>query len=120
MAYQLFKVIHIFGVFLLMSSLGVLCAVAIGGGSSSRAKKFAGIGHGAALLIILVAGFGLIALSGIGSPFPLWIWLKIGIWFVLGGIGVVIRKAKGNAVFWIYLVPVIGALAAYLVIFGIG
>ena len=120
MSYELYKVIHLFGVFMLMSSLGVLCAVSIGGGDQSRAKKFAGIGHGAGLLIVLVAGFGLIARLDIGSPFPLWIWLKIGIWFALGGMSVVIRKVKGNAAFWIYLVPMLGALAAYLVIFRVG
>ena len=120
MSYEFYKVIHLFGVFMLLSSLGVLCAIAIAGGDQSRAKKFAGIGHGVGLLIILVAGFGLIARLDIGSPFPLWIWLKIGIWFALGGVSVVIRKAKGNAVFWIYLIPLLAALAGYLAIFRVG
>jgi hypothetical protein len=120
MSYLLYKVIHLFGIFLLMSSLGVLCAVAIGGGNLSRAKKFAGIGHGAALVLILVAGFGLVARLGLESPFPLWVWLKIGLWFAFGAAAVVIKKVKDNAAVWIYLVPLLGAVAAYLAIFKVG
>lgn len=75
-----------------------------------RLRKFAGITAGIGLLLVLLGGFGLIAKLGYG--FPLWIWIKMAIWVVLGGlIAVVTRKPELGKILW-WVVILLGVLAA--------
>ena len=85
-----------------------------GGDKQHPGRKLIGITHGVALLVVLVAGFGMIAKMKIG--FPGWIWGKMGIWLALGASLAVIPKIPKLAkVFWLGLI-FIAALAAYLAI----
>ena len=115
-----YKVLHLLGVALLFSGLGGLCLLSIAGSDSARARKLAGILHGIALVIVLVAGFGLLAKLGFGTAIPLWIWLKIVIWLVLAAIIVVIRRLPRYATALLFLLPLLGAVAAYLAIYKVG
>ncbi len=110
-----YKLLHILGVLAAFVSLGGLTFQALAGGTGDRGRKVVSITHGVALLIILVSGFGLLAKLKLG--FPLWFWLKVAIWLVVGGLVVAIRRLPRYAtVFWFGL-PILGGLAAYLALY---
>jgi hypothetical protein len=113
--YEGYKLIHIFGIALLMLALGAACYKAVYDGSAAGRRLIAAT-HGAALIVILTGGFGLMARLGIvqGTDWPFWIWLKLAIWIILGGATVFIRKSPQVAkAAWIG-VPLLAVLAAYL------
>lgn len=77
--------------------------------------------HGTTLLLIFVAGFGMMARKGIGigaanTGWPGWIFGKIGIWLVFAALATFIKRnaGLGRQVFWI--VTALGGAAAYLAI----
>jgi hypothetical protein len=117
-SYSAYKLIHILGVFLVFFALGGLCLQAIQGGST-RGKKLAAITHGIGLLIVLVGGFGLLARIGIshGTSWPAWVWLKLGIWILMGGVTALLSKAPNLAISLWAILPLLGALAGYLAIY---
>jgi len=120
-SYEAYKLIHIFGILLLVFSLGKLCLQATDDRArvSIRERKLLGLIHGAAVLIILVAGFGRLARLGISHwiGWPWWIWAKVGIWVLLGVTPLVIRKSVTlTRSLWL-ADPILGAAAAYLAIY---
>jgi len=119
MSYQAYKVIHILGVLFVFASLGALMLASREGVERGNGRKLAGMTHGIALLLVLVAGFGTLARLGLGNPgaWPLWVWIKLAIWLVLGGIIVLIRRAPqlGTLLWWV--LPLLGGIAAWAAIF---
>lgn len=106
-----YKVLHLAGVvFLFLALGGSIMRARAGGGEAGR--KLAGITHGIALLVILVAGFGSLAKLGLG--FEPWVWVKIIIWLLLGAAVVLIRKMPERATLWWVVLPLLGVVAAWL------
>lgn len=110
----LYKVLHLVGVLLLLSSLGGIAGTYATGGASASPRLFK-IAHGLALAVILVAGFGLLAKLSLASPgaWPLWVWIKIAVWLVLGGSVVALRKADRTAGSVALVLVVVAAVAAW-------
>ncbi len=118
-SYPVYKVVHLFGIFLIFVSLGGVTLHSMNGGSREHPmRKKAAMTHGVGLLIALVGGFGLLARLGVLSPFPLWAALKLVIWLFMGGAIALAYRAKGGIgkMLW-WLFPLLGASAAYLAIF---
>ncbi len=115
-----YKVLHLFGIMLMFSALGAVIAAAVGGAENPRLKKLGGLAHGIALVIILVGGFGLLARHGFTAGWPLWVWLKLGIWVVFGAATVFVRKAGEKAGWLLVLLPVLGAVSAWLALYRVG
>lgn len=113
MSYQFYKILHFIGIFMVFSGLGGQLLHALNGGSRQhRSRKWLAIMHGVGLLLIFVAGFGLIAKLKVG--FPGWVWAKIVIWVLLGGIGAVAARKQDLAKsVWIAIIA-LGTVAAYL------
>lgn len=116
-SYEVYKLLHILGALFLMMAFGGVVMHAANGGTreSNSARKLAVITHGVGLLVLLVSGFGMLARLGIGHAggFPLWVFLKGGVWLSLGGLLVAAQRAPQLArVFW-FLMPVLGGLAAF-------
>lgn len=82
--YGFYKVLHVFGIALTLVALGGMTVHALNGGlKAENAARRLIIGmHGTGVLFILVGGFGLLARIGFahGSGFPLWLWVKLGLW----------------------------------------
>ncbi|MGH7846080.1 MAG: SirB2 family protein [Candidatus Binatia bacterium] len=120
MAYSTYKVIHLFGIFLILVALGAASLHAMDSGAKNRnpQRKWIAITHGIGLLIVLVSGFGLLARLGIShtAGWPMWVWIKLGIWLVFGGTTVLVAKSPRYAKFFWFLIPILAALAAYLAI----
>jgi uncharacterized membrane protein SirB2 len=119
MSYEFYQTLHIFGLFLLFSSLGAAAMHAMNGGTkeSNKARKWVAITHGVSLLLVLVAGFGMLAKSGRAptDQWPDFIPMKLAVWFVLGGALVLFyRKPEWAKALWIVL-PALGGLVAAMV-----
>ncbi len=118
MPYEVYKVLHILGVMLLFVALGGAAMHGINGGTKedNAGRGLVAASHGSALVIILVAGFGLLAKLGMASSMPLWVILKLVIWLLMGGVLVILNKQpKAAKALW-FALPVLGALAAYLAV----
>jgi hypothetical protein len=115
MSYETYKFIHISGIIMLLTSMGGLCFHVICGGDKEgfKARKFFGMTHGAALLISLVGGFGLLARLGI-SVTEGWALAKLGIWTVFGGYSALIYRTPNLGKIHWFIIVCLGATAAYL------
>ncbi len=119
MSLAAYKLLHVVGVVFLFAALGGSVLVQWAGGASDRARKIAGITHGVALLLVAVAGFGALARLGLTSLdlIPAWAWWKMVLWVLLGAAPFLLRKKPGLAgLFW-WLLPVLGAAAAWLALY---
>jgi len=114
-----YKVIHLLGIFALFVAMGGLTLHAINGGdkTTNLGRKLVSISHGVALLLVLVSGFGMLAKLGMPSGVPLWAWIKVGLWVVMGGLLVVPMKLPKLARPLFLLLPVVGALAGAVAIY---
>lgn len=111
---QTYRIIHLFGLSLVLMALGGLVVHALNGGTKSNNafRKGAIISHGVGLLLVLVAGFGMLHKTqhDVG-----WMVGKMVLWLVLGGAVAVVYKSKvmAKAIFLtVPLVVLIGAVMA--------
>ena len=98
-----YKIIHYVGIFLLMFSLGSLF---------TKYNKGAVIGHGVALLLIVLGGFGMQAKMQLGMPN--WFIVKMVILLIFGAAVVLAkRKVLQGPIVYVMMVG-LAAVAAYL------
>jgi len=119
MSIEFYRTLHLFGIFTVILSLGGMCLhVASGGTREYAGRKLAALTHGIGLLVVLVAGFGLLAKEGLMQQgMPGWVIAKLVIWLILGGLPALIyRQAKLAKLFWV-LILVFATCAAFLAIF---
>lgn len=118
-SYPIYKLIHIFGILLMFASLAGLSFYISNGGTKKDnvLRKQSAIAHGVGLFLILLAGFGMLARLQITQfPWPGWVWGKVAIWLVYGGlIAVIVRKPDLAKWMWIIL-PILGTMAAYFAV----
>jgi hypothetical protein len=102
----LLKILHLAGVFALFASLG---ATLLGGSN----QKSASILHGVSMLVILLAGLGMIHAMKI--PMNQYWWMaKLGIWLFIG-VAPVLAKRKILCPCVVFALTLVGAIgAAYL------
>ncbi len=118
--YEIYRLIHFTGIFVLMFAFGSLF-------TGEKSTKGAAIGHGIGLVLILLGGFGMHSspLGGsefklkdtynmiYGTKWPLWLILKIVIWVALGACMVLAkRRVIKGAVAWVLIIGL--ALGSYL------
>ncbi len=118
MSVEFYKIMHLVGIMLVFMSLGGLCLHAMNAGTkeSNKVRKIVASTHGFGLVLILVAGFGLLAKHQLSLMSSAWVWPKLLIWLILGGITVLIyRKPTSAKILW-GLLPLLGLVAAYLAI----
>jgi hypothetical protein len=119
-SYQIYKVLHLLGMFMVFSALGGAVLHAINGGDreSNKARGLVAATHGIGMLLIITGGMGMGARLGILSDgFPPWIHAKLGLWLLIGGALVVPNRAPAAAKFAWFGIPLLGALAAYIAIY---
>ena len=72
--------------------------------------------HGLGALIALTGGFGLVARTGVaqGGAFPGWVWAKLVLWLLLGGMVALPYRSRPLARSLLVALPFLGLLGAYL------
>jgi len=115
LSFEIYKLVHLFGIFLVFISSGALIYhAALGQGKTHPMRKTAFLSHGVGLFFILLGGFGMLARLGIVSSMPLWVIIKIIIWLLVGGgLALFYRKPQLARIYWWVLV-LLGLFAAYL------
>lgn len=114
--YQIYKIIHLLGVFMVVLALGGLATHAInGGGKEHPWRKGIAITHGVGLLISLIGGFGALARLGLAhDSLPGWIYAKLVIWLYFGALmALLIRRKQMAKKMWFVMILLVGC-AAYL------
>lgn len=106
MSIAFYHIAHIIGLVFVFIGFGAL----LSSESSRTAMKWHGIG----LLISLISGFGLLAKLGIFKSMPTWVWIKIGLWLVLGFLPVLARRRVVAAPVVVILAVVIAGVMGYL------
>ena len=89
----LYKAIHLSGIILSFVSLGALATIAARG--SERRSRFPAIGHGVGLFLVLLGGFGMLAMLQklkMIEGWPTWLVIKLVLWIALGGAIAVFRR----------------------------
>lgn len=120
MSIEFYRFIHVLGFLLIAVSFGFVASL----GSDSHAdsakhRKFVGATHGIGLLLLLVAGFGLIAKQHISWPFPWWVFLKLAIWLALAAGLPILRKRPEARIIGLVVCIGLMAIAAFLGIFSL-
>lgn len=99
MSYQIYKMIHVVSIVIFFS---LFAAAAYTKDVSKKSKVLTGI----FIVFVLVSGMGLVARIGIshGAGWPAWLYVKLGIWVIVGSIGHIVMKRfphLGVKTFWI-------------------
>lgn len=118
MPYELYKVIHLLGLFLLISGLITAFTLTSNGHAlAGKVKTFAFALHGLGLVLILVSGFGLLARLGLAREMPVWAYIKLGVWGVFAlYISVIKRKGQIGWPLYVSMLSVF-LVAAYLAVY---
>ena len=125
MSYATYKILHLLGLMLVFLSLGGLTVQALmtpalpaGEGKEEAApakppaKAVLFALHGVGMLLLLVAGFGILAKLKLG--FPAWVHPKLLIWLILGAAPVIAKKAPPARIPLLFVASLLGLAAAYL------
>tara|TARA_B100000683_G_scaffold225771_1_gene224443 strand:- start:110 stop:679 length:570 start_codon:yes stop_codon:yes gene_type:complete len=123
--YEMYKLIHLFGIFLTFVVLGGLGLHVMNGGAkeTNQQRKLVAILHGLGVFLILLGGFGTLAYvykiagsSQMANGLEPWVMMKLAIWFVLAmGLMLFYRLPKLGLVLFIVL-PFLGLTAGYVAI----
>jgi len=117
-AVYIYKIFHLLGMALLLTSLAGVATHAVGGGTkeSNPAGRLLAMAHGLGLLLVLVSGFGMLArldLSFSGG----WVWVKVLIWLVLGAATALPYRSQAAARSLPIVLPLLVGLAACMALF---
>ena len=117
---NVYKLVHILGILLVFSSFGGLVLHAINGGTkvTNIGRRLVTTSFTVGLLLVLLGGFGMLArLDIVQGGLPGWVWFKLVVWIVIGGlIALPYRKPEASRLLWI-LGPALGLLAAWAGLF---
>lgn len=116
--YEVYKVLHLLGIFMVVTSVSAMCIQATQGEIKQHSwKKFLFSIHGSGMFLSLLGGFGLMARLGLAhGSFPLWIKLKLLIWTSFGlFVFLLIKNKNMNKAIWFLNLAMV-TLAAYLAV----
>lgn len=86
MPYETYKVMHFFGIFMLITALAAVAMHVLRGGTRTDLphRRAIAVTHGVAVAFILTGGFGMLArLDIVQGGLPVWIYIKLAIWLAL-------------------------------------
>ena len=115
MSYEFYKALHILGIALLFLAFGGLAGHALNGGTreDNRARGLMLASHGLGLLLLLVAGFGMLAKIG-GGMFPSWVHPKLLIWLLFAAATMPLQRKSAMAKPLWFVLPLLALVAAYI------
>ena len=120
MPYNLYKLVHLLGVFVLLTTLAIASMHLLRGGTRADLprRRALTITHGIASFLILLGGFGMLARLGIvQGGLPGWILLKLGIWVILSAALALALRATAGARVVLLGTPLLALLAAAIALY---
>jgi len=117
MSYEFYKLLHLFGISLLLVGLGILYFVYKSGHQKGRGLALTL--HGLGLASIFISGFGLAAKLGFFAQWPNWIHGKLLVWILFGIMIWLFKKNQKLPAINLISVLLIFFFAAYLAIYKI-
>ena len=118
MSYVAYKLVHLLGLFTLMVALAGMAVHAATGQDKKENPSYRTllILHGVGALVALTGGFGLLARTGgmHGQMFPGWVWGKLVLWLLLGGLIALPYRNRALARALPVALPLLGLLGAFL------
>ncbi|MEK9507548.1 hypothetical protein WI460_05000 [Gemmatimonadota bacterium Y43] len=113
-SYVTYKIIHYLGIFTAVTAVAAYAVLATGGSPLQRdawTKKLAAA-HGIGLFLVLLGGFGMLARLGVShGGLPTWIWIKLAIWVLLGGVLTLAKRRPETAGWVLFIAPFLAAAA---------
>ena len=120
MPYAVYKLTHLFGIFVLLITLVLPFMHLLHGGTRAdfpRRRSLA-LTHGAASFLVLLGGFGMLARLGIVQDgLPTWILLKLTVWLVLSAALALALRTTAAARAVLLAAPLLALLAAGIAIY---
>ena len=119
-SYQVYKILHLVGMFSLFTVLGAIALHSLNGGTkaSNAGRRLIAAMHGLSLFVILLGGFGMLARLGIvQGGLPGWIYAKLAIWVILPVLGMVAYRRPAAARILLVTMPLLGGVAAWLALY---
>ena len=120
MPYNLYKLVHFLGVFVLLTTLAIASMHLLRGGTrvDLPRRRALAITHGIASFLILLGGFGMLARLGIvQGGLPGWILLKLGIWLVLSAALTLALRTTAGARAVLIGTPLLALVAAAIALY---
>jgi hypothetical protein len=116
MPVHIYQILHVTGIIMLFMGYGALLARSLASSDNVAVRKLGSMTSGIGLLLILIAGFGMISKLGHSFTAP-WLIVKMVIWLALGAIIVLINRKPtlAKALWWSILA--LGTIAAAMVYF---
>ena len=118
MPYHIDKLMHLLGIFALLVALAGMAAHAASGHGKEDNTSYRTLLtlHGLGALLALTGGFGLLARIGVGTDglLPGWIWAKLFLWVLAGGLVVLPYRRTSLAKPLLLLLPLVGLAGALL------
>lgn len=121
MSYEFYKWLHVVGIIATFSALGAQALYVAQGGQKTTwsLKKMNASIHGLGLLLLFVAGFGMMARRGFSFGADLWLYHKLVAWLILGAAPAILWRRGPFAKWLLVAFILIGAFAAYVGIYKI-
>lgn len=118
MSYYFYKVLHVTAVLAVFAAIGGACLHAMNGGAreGSSGRGLVNALHGIFLFVALVGGFGLLARMGMATGWPGWVWAKLVIWLVVGGLVALPYRKPELAKPLLLSLPLLGLAASWLAV----
>ena len=110
----IYHILHLTGIIMLFLGYGALLGCSIAGRPDRKVRKIGAITSGIGLLLIIVAGFGLIA-KMYDNHFQGWMIAKLILWILLGGLIAFIHRKPAIALHLWWGLIALGAFASTLV-----
>lgn len=112
MSYQFYKILHVTSIIALFTSLAAAAFV-----SADKRKVWVSL-HGISTLLVLVAGFGLLAKGGfMQAGFPGWAYIKIAIWVALGGMPALLKRKNDLALPLLLVSIILAGIGSYTAVY---
>lgn len=118
-SYQLYNLLHILGIVLVFMAVGALAFHGANGGTkeSNKARGLVMATHGVGLVLIAIAGFGMLArIQPMSAGVPGWLHPKMLVWVLIAASPVILnRKPEWGKALW-FVLPLLAATSAYFAI----
>ncbi len=120
MSLTTYNLMHLTGLAALLVGVGGMAAL-VAAGQDVKATGLKGVLatlHGVGLLLMIVAGFGMLARLGIShGGLPGWTWMKLVLWLIFALLPLWIKKSPGVAKPMLFVIPLLVMAGGYIALY---